>query len=310
MSCLHPPFHFSRRNNGRWSILIDGISVDGKNIAVPPLTAHGAPAGNYITLMDTETPSASFPEDIIRRLMAFIPGSFRLPDGSWSILCDKNEYCERRNRWSTIHDPSSRPFGYRYFDRNNSLNFRFDHHSWQPRIRLALRNHNHAQYLLSVRGSSSRWQLCFLDTLRFNLGDTDTKAPTANATMQFLSQTDPVYARTDVLKVREAELAALQSTGSAPAAAGFVAAADSIPSTPENSNTSFLIKKYGPVINSVPSSPGNSDSASLINKYGPIIIGLLGANLLVVLILAVIELILCCALSAAERLVGRRGTLR
>jgi hypothetical protein len=88
--------------------------------------------------------------------------------------------------------------------------------------------------------------------------------------MQFLSQKDPVLAQADVLNVRMARLSTNSDGTSAAGRLSDAAAAHSAPS----------------------SAGGNYDS-SLINKYGPIIIGLLGANLLVVLILAAVGVVLC-----------------
>ncbi|KAF7363026.1 Acid protease [Mycena venus] len=61
--------------NGRWSVLIDGISVDGVSIPVTPSTVQDAPAGKVVALMDTGTPGASFPADFLDRLFGAIPGS-------------------------------------------------------------------------------------------------------------------------------------------------------------------------------------------------------------------------------------------
>jgi hypothetical protein len=74
-------------NNGRWSILIDSISLDGVRIPFTPSTA-GAPAKKIVALMDTGTPTASFPQHFIDRLFAAIPGSIQAADKSWTIPCD------------------------------------------------------------------------------------------------------------------------------------------------------------------------------------------------------------------------------
>ncbi|KAJ7110929.1 aspartic peptidase domain-containing protein [Mycena epipterygia] len=104
----------------------------------------------------------------------------------------------------------------------------------------------------------------------FNFGDSISKSSTGDASMQLLSQTDPKAAAADVLNVRMARLS--NPTGPPAGSAAFSAAID---------DTS-------PVLN----------SDSTVTKYATIIIGLLGANLLVVLILVVVGLALC---------VGRRG---
>ncbi|KAF7338964.1 Peptidase A1 domain-containing protein [Mycena venus] len=238
-------------NNGRWSIPIDGISLDGVSIPLTPSTVAGAPAGKIIALMDTGTPTASFPADFIDRLFAAIPGSVQAVDKSWTIPCDTTSIMsvEIGGQQFPIH-----PLDLSDVDSSTGTTI--------------------CRSPFLVIPGNTEFDSLFGDTIMrniysvFNFGDAVAKAPTENATMQFLAQTDPTFAKADVLNVRMARLSGQQ--GSSPA--GFAAVAD-------NDAASS-------------SSNANSDS-SLINKYGPIIIGLLGANLVVVLILAVLGLVLC-----------------
>ncbi|KAJ7602077.1 hypothetical protein DFH06DRAFT_1153104 [Mycena polygramma] len=99
----------------------------------------------------------------------------------------------------------------------------------------------------------------------YNFGNTVSHSPTANASVQLLSQTDPTAVVTDVLNIR---MARLSGQSPAPAGAAVVAAAAA-------------------------AATGSSATESQVHKYAPIVIGLLGANLLVAIMLAAIGLVLC-----------------
>ncbi|KAJ7851049.1 aspartic peptidase domain-containing protein [Mycena olivaceomarginata] len=254
-------------NNGRWSILIDSISLDGARIPFTPSTA-GAPAKKIVALMDTGTPTASFPQHFIDRLFAAIPGSIQAADKSWTIPCDTTSIMsvEIGGQQFPIHP----------LDLS------------EVRVDASTGTTICSSPFSAVPGGTE-FDSLFGDTIMrniysvFNFGDARAKAPTENATMQFLSQTDPALAQADVLNVRMTRLSTNSDGTSAAGRLSDAASADSADS----------------------SAGGNSDS-SLINKYGPIIIGLLGANLLVVLILAVIGLILCVKRSGKSGSRGRK----
>ncbi|KAF8155032.1 aspartic peptidase domain-containing protein [Mycena galopus ATCC 62051] len=227
-------------NDGRWSILIDGMSLDGVNVPVTPSTTPGVPAGKIAALIDTGTPTASFPPDFIDRVFAAIPGTSQISSGLWTVPCDTTSILsiEIGGQQFPIHPldlsivlPGSPPVCQSSFILA-APGFPFD----------------------SLFGDTIMRNLYSL----FNFGDNVAKAPTEDATMQFLSVTNATAAQADVANVRMARLSGQQYMS-----AGFAAAADT-------------------------ASSSSGDSDSLINKYGPIIIGLLGANLVVVLILAVL----------------------
>ncbi|KAJ7727420.1 aspartic peptidase domain-containing protein [Mycena maculata] len=234
--------------NGRWSIQIDGISLDNVSIAVTPSTVAGTPPGKIVALMDTGTPTASFPADFIDRLFSAIPGSVQAADGSWTIPCDTTSILSVEIGGQQF--PIS-PLDLSDVDSSTGTAIC-------------------SSPFLVVDGTTE-FDSLFGDTIMrniysvFNFGDAVAKAPTDNATMQFLAQTDPTLAKADVQNVRMARLYGQQGTSPA----GFAATADTTAS----------------------STPGSSDA--LLSKYGPIVVGLLGANLLVVLILAVVGLVLC-----------------
>ncbi|KAJ6484920.1 aspartic peptidase domain-containing protein [Mycena sanguinolenta] len=230
-------------NDGRWSILIDGIYLDGVNVPVTPSTTTGVPAGKISALIDTGTPTVSFPPDFIDRVFAAIPGTSQISSGLWTVPCDTTSILsiEIGGQQFPIHpldlstvQPGSPPVCQSTFIQA-APGFPFD----------------------SLFGDTIMRNLYSV----FNFGDNIAKAPGDNAFMQFLSVTDAAAAQADVANVRMARLSGQPYTN----AAGAAAAAETA------------------------SSSGNSDSLS--NKYGPIIIGLLVANLVVVLILAVLGVI-------------------
>ncbi|KAJ7185063.1 hypothetical protein C8R46DRAFT_1300906 [Mycena filopes] len=110
----------------------------------------------------------------------------------------------------------------------------------------------------------------------FNFGDAISNSPAGNASMQLLSVTNTTEAIADVLNVRMPRISGQLAQN----AAGAIAAAGDIGSV------------------------NSDDSSSQVKKYAPIVIGLLGGNLLVGLILLALGLVACVKRSAT---VGRAG---
>ncbi|KAJ7909595.1 aspartic peptidase domain-containing protein [Mycena leptocephala] len=61
-------------NNGVWSILMDGMTVGGVNIPLPPSQA-GAPPGKLVATMDTGTPNAAISPQWADAVYSTIPGA-------------------------------------------------------------------------------------------------------------------------------------------------------------------------------------------------------------------------------------------
>jgi hypothetical protein len=59
--------------NGRWSVVVDAIQVNGANISLTS-TVPKAPNGSLVVLMDTGTPTASLPSDILYAVYSQMPG--------------------------------------------------------------------------------------------------------------------------------------------------------------------------------------------------------------------------------------------
>ncbi|KAJ6529458.1 aspartic peptidase domain-containing protein, partial [Mycena vulgaris] len=78
-------------HNGRWSILVDGISVNGENISLPASTVPNAPVGKMVALMDTLTPTGALSPELVDAIYSMIPGSrYRLTDNglAWTVPCN------------------------------------------------------------------------------------------------------------------------------------------------------------------------------------------------------------------------------
>ncbi|KAJ7828526.1 aspartic peptidase domain-containing protein [Mycena leptocephala] len=78
-------------NTGYWNILMDGISVDNVDVPLPPSGNPNAPAGKLVTILDTGTFSALFPQTVIDAIFSRIPGAARVTfegTSTWSIPCN------------------------------------------------------------------------------------------------------------------------------------------------------------------------------------------------------------------------------
>lgn len=78
-------------NNGVWSVLMDGMTVDGQTVPLPPSQA-GAPPGKLVVTMDTGTPGAELLPPFVDAIYSRIPGAelVEISDGSqlWTLPCN------------------------------------------------------------------------------------------------------------------------------------------------------------------------------------------------------------------------------
>ncbi|KAJ7448339.1 aspartic peptidase domain-containing protein [Mycena latifolia] len=256
--------------NGRWSILLDGISVNGVSIPLPPSTVPNAPPGKIGVLMDSGTPTGSLPGALIGAIYSSIPGAqyTNVPSfgPTWTIPCDSTAIV-------TVYF-GGQPFPIHPLDLSDVFT--------DPYTGLTS--------CISPLGASpgdAEFDGIFGDTfLRnmysvYNFGDAVSKAPTGAASMQLLSQTDPVAAAADVLKVRMPRISPV----------GSAAAADDLSSSSSSPTKSVGGGKIAGALEN--DSTNSSSSDDEVKKWAPIVVGLLGANLLVVLFFAVIALALC-----------------
>ncbi|KAJ7663203.1 hypothetical protein DFH06DRAFT_1324680 [Mycena polygramma] len=225
---------------GRWSILIDGISVDNVPVSIPKSTIPVATSGKIAVVMDSGTPTGLLPQDLFNAIYSAIPGATPYKNGAWLIPCNTTTIVriEIGGAQFPIHpldlseyttDPDT--------DRTGCFSS------------------------LNPAPAEGDFDGIFGDTITSVTPGAST-TNTGNTSMQLLPQTDPTAAVADVLNVRMARLSS-QSSGAVAAVAA-----------------------------------GNTESAShgsnsQVKKYGPIVVGLLGANLLVAVILAAIGVVVC-----------------
>ncbi|KAJ7185041.1 aspartic peptidase domain-containing protein [Mycena filopes] len=246
--------------NLNWNILIDAIDVDGANVSLP-VSIAGAPDGKLVAVMDTGTPAATLPSKLLDGIYSAIPVSvYHSAEEGWLIPCNTTTLV---TVWI-----GGQPFPIHPLDLSTVIK--------DP---LANNIVVCATPFSADPGAPGIYDMILGDSFMrnvysiFNFGDSISGSPTANASMQLLSQTNINTTIMDVLTVRvDSNLLKLSegpsnSTGGGPA----VAAA---------------------ALNEA--SPASGDaSGSQVNKYAPIVIGLLGGNLLVGLILLVLGVMAC-----------------
>ena len=84
------------KGGDRWTILLEGISVDGKAVPVQS-TIAGISPGSAQTLLDTGDPSSVFPVAIHDAIYSSVPGAVQYSDDSgqvWFIPCNTTTHVE------------------------------------------------------------------------------------------------------------------------------------------------------------------------------------------------------------------------
>ncbi|KAF5336115.1 hypothetical protein D9611_006291 [Ephemerocybe angulata] len=87
-----PPLPLFPRGADRWTVLLEGIKVNGETIKLKPSTAKPpAPAGSLVALLDTGAPPITVPSYITDAIYSKIPGArlYKGPDASrWFVPCN------------------------------------------------------------------------------------------------------------------------------------------------------------------------------------------------------------------------------
>ncbi|KAJ7120763.1 aspartic peptidase domain-containing protein [Mycena crocata] len=274
--------------NLRWSVLVDGIDVDGVRIPLisnVPGTRVTRCAGSIVAVMDTGTPTAAFPPDLLYAIYSQIPNAYVMAEGNnmvFVIPCNTTSvvtivigglpYAIHPLDLSTIHTGEADASG-------NNVTVCVSSSMQMP--------------------AQADFDSLFGDTIMrnlysvFNFGDAVAKSPTGAASMQFLSQTDPVKAAASVQNVRMAQLASLAPEfqgappGFTPATPGSsrLTNASTVPSSTSDLPPSDAPNIVGAVSNA---EDDGSTAEGNMKQYAVIIIGLLSGNLLVVILLAVL----------------------
>ncbi|KAJ7462588.1 aspartic peptidase domain-containing protein, partial [Mycena latifolia] len=180
-------------DNGVWSILLDSISVDGTDIPLPISNVFGAPVGKVVGTMDTGTPFAAVSQKIMDGIYSRIPDSaFKFVSTSggsgevWTIPCNTTTIVSVQI--------GGQPFPIHPLDLSDvvldSTNTPICVSPW------------------IVGADDPRQDIIWGDSFMrnvysiFNFGDSISRSPNPNSSMQLLSQTNATSAAQDVLTVR------------------------------------------------------------------------------------------------------------
>ncbi|KAJ7624114.1 aspartic peptidase domain-containing protein [Mycena polygramma] len=253
--------------NSRWNLPLDGISVNGKPLAMPASVVSNNNDKKPIMLMDSGTPSAFFPVDLFNSIYGSIPGAlYSTSAKQWVVPCNTTAIV------TVVLEGQSFPI-----------------HPLDLSDLQVIEGVTVCTSAFAFGPGNADFDGLFGDSILRNMysvsnfGSAIAKSPTPASNMQLLSQTDPVAAAADVLNVR---MAALQNS---PYPEGI---------PPSYGPLTFLEPQFAAAIGSSP-----ADTDAQVEKYAPIVIGLLGANLFILLILAVFGLIACVKWN------GKAGTL-
>ncbi|KAJ7107143.1 aspartic peptidase domain-containing protein [Mycena crocata] len=253
----------------RWSVLVDAINVDGVNVPLVS-TVPNTPTGKFVGVMDSGTTTALFPQDVLYALYSQIPGaSVGISDSQLSFTIP----CNTTSIVTVIIG------GLPYLDDRNATGVSGS--ICVGAISFGEPNDEHDVFFGDI------FMRNFYSV--FNFGTALETSSDDSASMQFLSLTDPHVAAADVMDVRMAQLA-----NKTPEFYGLLPGFQ--PAIPGSSNPFSSYNATGAHLASAASvadvSEADASNDSTVHKYTLIIIGLVGANLLVVLILAIIGLAL------------------
>ncbi|KAJ7182241.1 aspartic peptidase domain-containing protein [Mycena crocata] len=269
-------------HNLTWSIPIDGIAVDGVDIALPKSTVATSPSGKIVVLMDSGTPGAQLPAQILHLLYSAIPGVNFSTSGDDSIIIPCNT-----TSIVTVQI-GGQPFPIHPLDISEMAT------DPDTNITVCVAPMNSAPGNRVYDGIFGDVFLRNMYTV-YNFGNSVAGSPTGNATMQLLSQTNATTAAADVLHFRMSHLSQGSSDPPAPGASKLNMAADSMPtaSGDPDSRLSFNSQALGSSDLAAEADSVLSDSDTNAAKYGPIIVGMLSGNLLLLLILVAMGTALC-----------------
>ncbi|KAJ6573181.1 aspartic peptidase domain-containing protein [Mycena vulgaris] len=286
-------------DNLRWSVLIERIIVNGVDVPLVS-TVPNAPNGTLVTALDTGTPTATLPPDILYGVYSQIPGA------SVAAIGDNMEFIIPCNTSTIITIVIGQvfyigmPYPIHPLDLSDVQNVPNDDGSGNATFCTSTFG---ALTIPPREGIDALFGDSFMRNVYtvFNFGNSIAKSPSGAASMQLLSQTDVSTAIADVLKVRMGQLATappeFQGTpaGFIPATPGSPRPTDTSAASGSNTTTSpggntcgsdtGAIRTSGDITYSPPSA-GGSDGG--IPKYALIIIGLLAGNMVLLLILAAI----------------------
>ncbi|KAJ7626208.1 aspartic peptidase domain-containing protein [Roridomyces roridus] len=197
-------------DNGIWSFLVDGFSVNGQQIAVPASSVDNVPLGKMVFRLDTGTPSALMPQPLMDAIYSSISGSvFRVVRGFdsepvWTVPCDSTAIL-------------SMMVGSQYFPIHPlDLSEVFIETTTQQPVCVSP--------FLGAPGNIFRDILAGDSFMRnfysiFNFANAITLAPTQNASVQLIPETNATSASQDAVNVRNALLNKYKKNSSRPSVA-------------------------------------------------------------------------------------------
>ncbi|KAJ7110704.1 aspartic peptidase domain-containing protein, partial [Mycena crocata] len=268
-------------NSPAWSILVDAITVDGVNVPLVS-TVPNAPSGKFVAAIDSGTTLATLPPDILYALYSQIPGA------TVTIDDDQIKFVIPCNTTSVVTVViGGRPFPIHPLDLSE-LDEIDDRNATGVFGSICVG-------LIQAAEPNENLDALFGDIFMrnfysvFNFGNVQATSPDDSASMHFLSLTDPHAAAADVLNVRMAQLA-----NKTPEFQGLLP--DFQHALPGSTSPKFSHTNSGAhlasdaAIADVSGTDGETEANndSTVHKYALIIIGMVGANILVVLILAFI----------------------
>ncbi|KAJ7279160.1 aspartic peptidase domain-containing protein [Mycena rebaudengoi] len=252
----------------RWTILVDDIFVGGTRLQFNTSSVRGAPTGKIVSLVDTGNPPGTLPPPLWNSLYSSIPGSaFDEVNRVWTVPCNSTTIVTVSvgGQLFPIH-----PLDLSDIFKNVNGNVIVDANGAPICFSTIIGADLTPGEFDMVFGAAfmRNWYTVF------NFGNAVAKSITADSSIQMLSQTDPVEAAQDVDKVRMARLAEVLATSE-------------VSESSSKSNAKSGANKVATALDSSSSSESNSQ----FNKYLPIILGLLGANSLVLFILVILGLV-------------------
>ncbi|KAJ7487062.1 aspartic peptidase domain-containing protein [Mycena latifolia] len=272
----------------RWSILVDSMNINGVDI---PLTSGvtNAPNGSLVAVLDTGTPTSTLPPAILYALYSQIPGAFVAVNGS---EIDFVVPCNTSALVTVII--GGQPYPIHPLDLTQVLQVPDPNSDESAGVNVTA-----CIASIGTLPPQPDYDALFGDSFMrnvytvMNFGDTVATSPTGAASMQLLSQTDPVTAVADVLNVRMAQLATMppEFQGTPP---DFVPAlpGSTLPISTANASSGADPASAGSVgaVGAVTDTavPTSSASDSTLQRYALIIIGLLSGNALLLILLAIL----------------------
>jgi saccharopepsin len=260
-----------------WQTLLDGIQVNGKDITMTS-GVRGAPNGKAVAALDTGTPTSAFTTKVVNQIYGSVTGAvFISNDYGWALPCNATPDVE--------FSFGGQSFTMHPLDLSTPYEVTIDGTNYTTCL----------SSFITIDGWSDVYDYLLGDSfLRntytvYDFGDYDANAElTGTPYMQLLAETNYSTAAVEAVTARAKTLA-----GMAPE----LAPSDLL-NIIQGSGTNTNATGTGSAIDFSPSGLAAQWSSSDMKKYALIIIGLLGANIVIGLVLLVFGVLGCVKRSA------------